>query len=59
MNHVDSKSLGMCMGSIFLKFAADITLSDAATALAALAALTTVAYNVQQMWRHRNDTKKK
>jgi uncharacterized membrane protein YebE (DUF533 family) len=47
------------MGSIFLKFAADITLSDAATALAGLAALTTVAYNVQQMWRHRNDNKKK
>jgi uncharacterized membrane protein YebE (DUF533 family) len=47
------------MGSIFLKFAADITLSDAATALAGLAALTTVAYNVQQMYRHRNDNKKK
>ena len=59
MNHIDSKSLGLCMSSIFLKFAADITLSDAATALAGLAALTTVAYNVQQMWRHRNDNKKK
>jgi uncharacterized membrane protein YebE (DUF533 family) len=59
MNHIDSKSLGLCMSSIFLKFAADITLSDAATALAGLAALTTVAYNVQQMYRHRNDNKKK
>jgi hypothetical protein len=58
MNHIDSKSLGMCMGSIFLKVAADVTLSDVATALAGLAALTTVLYNVQQMYKHRNDNKK-
>lgn len=47
------------MGSIFLKVAADVTLSDVATALAGLAALTTVLYNLQQMYRHRNDNKNK
>jgi uncharacterized membrane protein YuzA (DUF378 family) len=46
------------MVSIFLKVAADVTLSDVATALAGLAALTTVMYNFQQMYKHRNDKKK-
>jgi hypothetical protein len=58
MDHVDSKSLGMCMASIFLKVAADVTLSDVATALAGLAALTTVLYNLQQMYKHRKNNKK-
>jgi len=58
MDHLDNKSLGMCMASIFLKVAADVTLSDVATALAGLAALTTVMYNFQQMYKHRNDKKK-
>jgi uncharacterized membrane protein YebE (DUF533 family) len=58
MDHVDNKSLGMCMASIFLKVASDVTLSNVATVLAGLAALTTVAYNLQQMYKHRNTSKK-
>lgn len=53
MNHhsVDNKSIGMCLTSIFLKIWSDVTLNEAATGLAAIAALTTVAYNLQRMYK--------
>ena len=48
---VDNKSLGMCMISIFLKVWGDMTLNEAATILAALAALTTIIYNVFRTYK--------
>lgn len=49
---VDSKSLGLCMMSIFLKMVSDVTLNDMATASAALAGLTTVFYNLQRIYKN-------
>lgn len=46
---VDGKSIGLCMATVFLKVMSDVTLSDIATLCAALAAITTVAYNLQRM----------
>lgn len=46
---VDGKSIGLCMATVFLKVMSDVTLSDVATLCAALAAITTVAYNLQRM----------
>lgn len=53
MNHhgVDNKSIGMCLASIMLKIWSDVALSDLATGLAAIAAITTVAYNLQRMYK--------
>lgn len=53
MNHhsVDNKSIGMCLISLFLKIWSDMTLNEAATGLAAIAALTTVLYNLQRMYK--------
>jgi hypothetical protein len=53
MNHhgVDNKSIGMCLTSIMLKIWSDVALSDLATGLAAIAAITTVAYNLQRMYK--------
>jgi hypothetical protein len=53
MNHhgVDNKSIGMCLASIMLKIWSDMTLNDFATGLAAIAAITTVAYNLQRMYK--------
>lgn len=48
---VDGKSIGLCMASIFLKIMSDVTLSDLATISAALAAITTVVYNLQKIWK--------
>lgn len=49
---VDGKSLGLCMMSIFLKIVSDVTLSDLATASAALAGFTTVIYNLQKIYKN-------
>jgi hypothetical protein len=53
MNHhaVDNRSIGMCLASIMLKIWSDMALNDVATGLAAIAAITTVAYNVQRMYK--------
>ena len=53
MNHhgVDQRSIGMCFASIFLKIWADMTLNEAATTLAAIAAITTILYNLQRMYK--------
>lgn len=53
MNHhaVDNRSIGMCLASIMLKIWSDMTLNDLATGLAAIAAITTVAYNLQRMYK--------
>lgn len=48
---VDGKSIGLCMATVFLKVMSDVTLSDIATLCAALAAITTVAYNLQRMYK--------
>jgi hypothetical protein len=48
---VDGKSIGLCMASIFLKIMSEVTLSDLATISAALAAITTVVYNLQKIWK--------
>jgi hypothetical protein len=50
-NGVDGKSIGLCMASVFLKVMSDVTLSDVATFSATLAAVTTVAYNLQRMYK--------
>jgi hypothetical protein len=56
-NHgVDQRSIGMCFASIFLKIWADMTLNEVATGLAAIAAITTILYNLQRMykeWRNK------
>lgn len=41
----------MCLGSIMLKVWSDMALNDVATGLAAIAAITTVAYNLQRMYK--------
>jgi len=53
MNHhaVDNRSIGMCLASIMLKIWSDMALNDLATGLAAIAAITTVAYNLQRMYK--------
>lgn len=48
---VDGRSVGLCMASIFLKMISEVTLSDFATICAAIAAITTVAYNLQKIWK--------
>jgi len=45
------------MASVFLKVMSDVTLSDFATLCAALAAITTVAYNVQKILKQIKDNK--
>ncbi len=56
-NGVDGKSIGLCMASVLLKIMSDVTLSDFATLCAALAAITTVAYNLQRMMKESKDKK--
>ena len=53
MNHqgLDNRSIGMCLASLMLKIWSDMTLNDLATGLAAIAAITTVAYNLQRMYK--------
>lgn len=52
MQHgIDGKSVGLCLASVFLKMISDVTLSDVATLCAALAAITTVLYNLQRMYK--------
>lgn len=53
MNHhgVDQRSIGLCFASIFLKIWGDMTLNEVATTLAAIAAITTILYNLQRMYR--------
>lgn len=48
---MDQRSIGMCSASVMLKIWSDVTMSDAATFFAALAAITTIAYNVQKMYK--------
>lgn len=48
---VDGRSIGLCLATVFLKMLSDVTLSDVATLFAALAAITTVLYNVQRMYK--------
>lgn len=48
---VDQRSITMCFVSIFLKVWADMTLNEFATGLAAIAAITTILYNIQRMYR--------
>jgi hypothetical protein len=54
-NGVDSRSIGMCLLSIILDINAQVTMSEASTILAAIAALTTITYNAVRIWR---ETKK-
>ncbi len=56
---VDGKSIGLCMASVLLKVMSDVTLSDFATLCAALAAITTVAYNLQRMMKESKNDKNK
>lgn len=56
-NGVDGKSIGLCLATVFLKMLSDVTLSDVATLCAALAAITTVAYNVQRMIKESKTNK--
>lgn len=48
---VDGKSVGLCMASVFLKIMSEMSMNDLATISATLAAITTVAYNIQKMWK--------
>jgi hypothetical protein len=48
---LDSKSIWLCIGTIFLKFMAEVNTSDAANIVAVIAGLSTIAYNVVAFYR--------
>ena len=50
-HNFDSRSIGLCIGTIFLKFMAEVNTSDVANIFAAIAAITTIAYNVVSFYK--------
>ena len=48
---IDSKSIWLCIGTIFIKFIADINTSDFANIIAVIAGLSTITYNVVAFYR--------
>jgi hypothetical protein len=48
---LDSKSIWLCIGTIFLKFMAEVNTSEAANIVAVIAGLSTIAYNVVAFYR--------
>jgi hypothetical protein len=50
-HHVDQRSVGMCMATFLLDYISKTTMNDVATLLAAIAAFTTIVYNLQKMFK--------
>jgi hypothetical protein len=48
---LDSKSIWLCIGTIFLKFMAEVNTSEAANIVAVIAGLSTIAYNVVAFYK--------
>ena len=48
---IDARSIWLCIGTIFMKFIADINTSDFANIIAAVAGLSTIAYNVVAFYK--------
>jgi hypothetical protein len=48
---IDSKSIWLCIGTIFIKFIADINTSDFANIIAVIAGLSTITYNVVAFYK--------
>jgi hypothetical protein len=50
-HNFDSRSIGLCIGTIFLKMIAEMNTSDFANVFTALAAITTIGYNVVSFYK--------
>lgn len=48
---LDSRSIWLCIGTIFMKFIAEVNTSDFANIIAAIAGLSTIAYNVVAFYK--------
>jgi len=48
---LDARSIWLCIGTIFLKFMAEVNTSDAANIVAVIAGLSTIAYNVVAFYK--------
>jgi hypothetical protein len=48
---LDARSIWLCIGTIFLKFMAEVNTSDAANVVAVIAGLSTIAYNVVAFYK--------
>ena len=56
MPNVDQTSLGLCGATIFLNVMAELSMQDGTMILTGAAAITTIAYNIQKMfklWRRK------
>lgn len=51
MSHFDNTSLGLCTATVFLKVMSDVSLSEGTMFLTGIAAVTTIIYNLQKMYR--------
>ncbi len=49
VNVVDTKSIGMCLGTILLKVWSDVNVNEAGAYVAILAGMTTIAYNLYRL----------
>lgn len=47
---MDSKSIGMCLTTLFLKVFADFSTNDLAMYVAIVAGLTTIVYNIYKIF---------
>jgi hypothetical protein len=48
---IDARSIWLCIGTIFMKFIADINTSDFANIIAVIAGLSTITYNVVAFYK--------
>jgi len=48
---LDARSIWLCIGTIFMKFMAEVNTSDAANIVAVIAGLSTIAYNVVAFYK--------
>lgn len=51
MGHFDQTSLGLCGATIFLNVVAEVSMQDGTMVLTGAAAITTIVYNIQKMFR--------
>jgi len=48
---LDARSIWLCIGTIFMKFMAEVNTSEAANIVAVIAGLSTIAYNVVAFYK--------
>jgi len=48
---IDARSVWLCIGTIFMKFIAEINTSDFANIIAVIAGLSTITYNVVAFYK--------